>query len=142
SDPRASAQSPEEVGRGPVAENVGRFAAVRQTIDGVVLEYEAGGAMVREHMQEVRAAGDRWVFARHCELESATRPLWLVLGTTAADVSIKADGAGVSLQKISAANNAVVWTVHIPAHQRPATFSATFARGDASGSISTTLPTK
>jgi len=141
SDPREPAPSPEEVGRGPVAENVGRFAAVRQTINGVVLEYEAGGAMVREHMQEVRA-GDRWVFARQFEVESTTRPLWLVLGTTTSDVSIKADGAGVSLQKISAANNAVVWTVHIPAHQRPATFFATFARGDASGSTSTTLPTK
>src|SRR3954462_9598382 len=67
-DPRDPAPSPEEVGRGPVAENGGRFAPVRQTIDGVVLEYEAGGAMVREHMQEVRAAGDQWVFARQFEL--------------------------------------------------------------------------
>jgi glucose/arabinose dehydrogenase/cytochrome c2 len=140
-DPREPAPSPEEVGRGPVAENIGRFTAVRQTTNGVVLEYEAGGATVREHMEQVRA-GDRWAFARQFEIESTPRPMWLVLGTTSSDISIKADGAGVSLQKISAASNAVVWTVHIPAHQRPATFFATFARGDASGSTGTTLPTK
>jgi glucose/arabinose dehydrogenase/cytochrome c2 len=141
-DPRDPAPSPEEVGRGPVAENIGRFAAVRQTINGVVLEYEAGGAMVREHMEQ-GGAGDRWVFARQFEVAATPRPLWLVLGATTSDVSIKAEGAGVSLQKISAANNAAVWTVHIPAHQRPATFFATFARGDAAagtGRILTTQP--
>jgi len=49
-DPREPAPSPEEVGRGPLAEELGRFKAVRQVADGVVLEYTAGGTDVQEQM--------------------------------------------------------------------------------------------
>ena len=48
-DPREPAPSPEEVGRGPLSEAAGRFKAIRQVGRGVVLEYTAGGADVREH---------------------------------------------------------------------------------------------
>src|SRR4029434_1684 len=37
-DPREPAPSPEEVGRGPLAEELGRFKAIRQVDRGVVLE--------------------------------------------------------------------------------------------------------
>ncbi len=47
-DPREPAPSPEEVGRGPLSEEMGRFKAVRLVRDGVVLEYTAGGTDVRE----------------------------------------------------------------------------------------------
>ena len=43
-DPREPAPSPEEVGRGPLPEEIGRFKAIRLVRDGVVLEYTAGGA--------------------------------------------------------------------------------------------------
>src|SRR5687767_4855424 len=43
-DPREPAPSPEEVGRGPLSEQAGRFKAIRQLRRGVVLEYTAGGA--------------------------------------------------------------------------------------------------
>src|SRR5215203_4429335 len=49
-DPREPAPSPEEVGRGPLTEQQGRFKAIRQVRNGVVLEYTAGGAAVREHI--------------------------------------------------------------------------------------------
>src|SRR6185436_10194644 len=47
-DPREPAPSPEEVGRGPLPVTMGKFKAVRLVQDGVVLEYTAGGAEVRE----------------------------------------------------------------------------------------------
>ena len=46
-DPREPAPSPQEVGRGPLSEETGRFKAIRQVRTGVVLEYTAGGADVR-----------------------------------------------------------------------------------------------
>ena len=47
---RSRRPAPEEVGRGPLSEQMGRFKAVRLVRGGVVLEYTAGGADVREWM--------------------------------------------------------------------------------------------
>ena len=52
-DPREPAPSPEEVGRGPLPEQMGRFKAVRLVRNGVELEYTVGGATVREWMNVV-----------------------------------------------------------------------------------------
>ena len=70
-DPREPAPSPEEVGRGPVAENVGRFTAIRQTINGVVLDVHgrrcpgarAHGRSPHERRVDVRAGISRGTFA-------------------------------------------------------------------------------
>ena len=62
-DPREPAPSPEEVGRGPLAEELGRFKAVRQVADGVVLEYTAGGADVQEQMS-ASAQSSAWTVIR------------------------------------------------------------------------------
>ena len=115
----------------PLAENVGRFTAIRQTIDGVVLEYVAGGTLVREHMAEAHTK-DAWTFAREFHVAPSQRPMWLVLGTTAPDVSVGAQGVGVSLQKIPLAQadgGGAVWAVRIPAHQQPISFVASFTHG-------------
>src|SRR5690606_26292466 len=45
-DPREPAPSPEEIGRGPIPEKMGRFDALRLVREGVVFEYTAGGARV------------------------------------------------------------------------------------------------
>ena len=55
-DPREPAPSPEEVGRGPLPEGMGRFNAVRLVPGGVVLEYTAGR---RQHPRMDDALGGR-----------------------------------------------------------------------------------
>src|SRR6188474_1109287 len=62
-DPREPAPSPEEVGRGPIPDTIGKFTAIRQVSNGVVLEYTVGAAAVREHMEETQTK-DGWTFAR------------------------------------------------------------------------------
>ena len=130
-DPREPAPSVEEVGRGPLPEAIGRFSAIRQVSNGVVLEYTAGGVRVREHMAEARR-NDAWTFAREFQVASSQRPMWLVLGTTAPDVSVGAQGVGVSLEKIPLAQadgGGAVWGVRIPVHQQPISFVASFTHG-------------
>ena len=64
SDPREPAPSPEEVGRGPLSEQAGRFKAIRQLRRGVVLEYTAGAADVHEHISASERNG-QWSLVRH-----------------------------------------------------------------------------
>jgi mono/diheme cytochrome c family protein len=82
-DPREPAPSPEEVGRGPLAEDVGRFGAVRLTEGGAVLEYTVGGVPVKDWLTS-RA---HWV-ERHIEVGPSKDFLTLVLGVKAPDVLI------------------------------------------------------
>src|SRR5262245_26946986 len=56
-DPRTPAPSVEEVGRGPLAEELGRFKAIRLVRNGVVLEYVVRGAEVREWMTVAGSRG-------------------------------------------------------------------------------------
>src|SRR3954471_2876223 len=129
--PREPAPSPEEVGRGPLPDAIGRFSAIRQVWNGVVLEYIAGGALVREHMDEFHT-GDSWAFGREFQVAPATQSMWLVLGTTTSDVSVEVEGPGVSLQRVPlgpAGQHDSAWSVHIPAHRRPVSFAATFMHG-------------
>ena len=65
-DPRTPAPSPEEVGRGPIAAELGRFTAVRLTRDGAVLEYEVAGTPVQEWVTGVPGRAD--VVVRHVEI--------------------------------------------------------------------------
>ncbi|MFL5640284.1 MAG: DUF6797 domain-containing protein, partial [Gemmatimonadaceae bacterium] len=130
-DPRESAPSPEEVGRGPLPEKLGRFSAIRHVANGVVLEYTVGDALVREHMEEVRT-NDAWTFAREFTVAPSMQPLSLVLGVTNSDVRVAVQGAGVSLEKApleQREGGASAWTIHVPAHQERVSFIATFSHG-------------
>jgi glucose/arabinose dehydrogenase/cytochrome c551/c552 len=130
-DPREPAPSPEEVGRGPVPDSIGRFNAIRQVSNGVVLEYTVNGAMVQEHMQESHT-NDSWTFAREFQVAPSQRPLWLLLGATGSSVSVAAQGAGVSVQQTSLAHGdatIAVWSVRVPAHAQPVSFVAKFTHG-------------
>ena len=53
-DPREPAPSPEEVGRGPLAAESGRFDAVQLTSGGAVLEYHVARSAVRERQPACR----------------------------------------------------------------------------------------
>ena len=106
-DPREPAPSPEEVGRGPLLEAHGRFKAIRQVRDGVVLEYAAAGADVREWMT-VSEQDTEWTFVRHFLVGPSSHQLWLVLGSKPADVRVglKALGtAPLSLETVPAAGD-------------------------------------
>jgi glucose/arabinose dehydrogenase/cytochrome c2 len=128
-DPREPAPSPEEVGRGPLPDTLGRFNAIRQVSSGVVLEYTIAGVMVQEYMQEAHTR-DAWTFAREFHIASSQRPMWLVLGTTSSDVSVAAQGVGLSVQQTSVAQgDGNVWAVRVPAHGQPVTVVATFTHG-------------
>ncbi len=136
-DPREPAPSPEEVGRGPVPDTVGRFNAIRQVSNGVVLEYTVDGALVQEHMEESHT-NDSWTFAREFHVAPSQQPMWLVLGTTAANVSVAAQGAGVSVQQTSVAQGdgtISVWSTRVPAHPEPVSFVAKFTHGVAAALV-------
>src|ERR1043165_9286440 len=72
-DPREPAPSVEEVGRGPLPEESGRFKAVRLVRGGVVLKYTAAGADVREWWTASERNGQS-VIERHVDLGASTKP--------------------------------------------------------------------
>ena len=134
SDPRDPAPSSEEVGRGPLSEELGRFRSIREVRDGVVLEYSAGGATVRETMEE-QDDGGAWRLTRHFSADPSTRAMWLVLGMARAEISVSATGGGVSLVKIPIVldgSSLPVWVVGVPPHAQPITFVASFTNGTTS----------
>jgi mono/diheme cytochrome c family protein len=81
-DPREAGPDKREVGRGPLAESLGRFKAVRLTKRGICLEYEVAGASVREWV-ESRVADGRREVRRRFQLDHVHQPLWLMLGHVA-----------------------------------------------------------
>lgn len=129
SDPREPAPSPEEVGRGPLPEQAGRFKAIRLAGRGVVLEYTAGGADVREHV----SASDRngtWTVTRHFRVGPSRAPLWLMLGAHAGDVrvSVRPETLALDVLPGSGGGGAALAsrTVRVPAHGQPLDFSVEF----------------
>src|SRR5581483_7596894 len=78
-DPREPAPSPEEVGRGPLPETMGRFQAVRFAGDGAVLEYLVAETAVREWVT-VSTAGGSPAIVRNFTVAPSPRSLLLVLG--------------------------------------------------------------
>ncbi len=133
-DPREPAPSPEEVGRGPLAEETGRFTAIRQVRDGVVLEYTAGGADIRERLA-VSETDSAWTFVRHFRVGASSHQLWLVLGSKPADIDLAIDGgasaappANLSLESYPDTHEgaATLWVVRVPPRAKSVEFSAAF----------------
>ena len=128
-DPREPAPTAEEIGRGPLPEDIGRFTAVRQVGDGVVLEYTAGGAAVREWITVTdRDRGP--VVERHFDIAAAKGALWLMLGSTAPGTSVavcNVPGVKTSLETIDTPDGSVR-AVLIPEHTERIRFCAAIAR--------------
>ncbi|MGH9374375.1 MAG: DUF6797 domain-containing protein, partial [Vicinamibacterales bacterium] len=162
-DPREPAPSPEEVGRGPLSEQAGRFKAVRLVQDGVVLEYTAGGADVREWITVSgsdagsgrSAASSGASIVRSFEVGPSTGLLWLILGFQAKDATVAlCDGAGVpvGLEALEVASNAgsaggadpaSMWVARVPPHREPLAFCAAFTDGRSAPSLTArTIPIK
>lgn len=77
-DPRELAPSPEEVGRGPLREEQGRFRALRRTRAGIVLEYVVGGTRIEELITGTGAG--RGGLRRTFRVGPSAAPLRLVAG--------------------------------------------------------------
>ena len=139
SDPREPAPTVTEVGRGPIAEAMGRFDAIRLLPDGASLEYSVGRTSVTESIT-ARAGADRSAPAvtRQFKMAASDSPVIVVLGTKAADTDFAlAPGTspadGITLAQYSADGHEVqtgasdvaphMWVVRVPAHRRPVEFS-------------------
>ena len=127
-DPREPAPSPEEVGRGPLPEQMGRFKAVRLVRNGVELEYTVGGAPVREWMTVVENK-DALSVVRDFEVGPATEPLWLILGSIAPGGNVGigcASGPVPSLEVIGGVAPASVFAMRLPPRSETTRFCAQF----------------
>jgi glucose/arabinose dehydrogenase/mono/diheme cytochrome c family protein len=138
-DPREPAPSPEEVGRGPLAEPMGRFRAVRLTRDGAVLEYTAGPVAVREWMTAsgTGSSSHRPDIVRHIEVDPSTETLWLMLGSKAADAAVTLCGGpdtSVTLESLPAEPSAVL-AVRIAPHAGPVRFCAVIGENGAAAAV-------
>ena len=125
-DPREPAPTVEEVGRGPVSDQIGRFGAVRLVRGGVVLEYTVRGADVREWMT-VASAGGRSAIVRNVQVGPAAEPLWLMAGFKSKEGSISVcpgTGTAPALESIAAsgASGEPALAVKVPPHSQPVQF--------------------
>jgi hypothetical protein len=79
-DPRSPAPSPQEVGRGPLPEALGRFQSVELVGQDVVLTYRVADATVRELWKSSERDG-LIVVERHLSVSPHAKDLLLVVGT-------------------------------------------------------------
>lgn len=125
-DPREPAPSPEEVGRGPIDESLGRFRAVRLVKDTVVLEYYAAGALVRESWKSADYDGTITV-ERQVEVAPSTKSLALILGARMNGPAQEIE-AGVTVSgDAELLDHKDLWIAKVPAHEKTASFCVTFA---------------
>jgi len=130
-DPREPAPSPEEVGRGPMAESLGRFGALRLAGNGVVLEYVVAGTGIRETWT-VSASPKDPIVIRHLQVASSREPLALVLGEKAPGVSLSLQTQPSDGPPLALVEEAGVWSVRLPAHPSPLRFAIVCRLGEAS----------
>jgi len=132
-DPREPAPSPEEVGRGPLAESIGRFRAVRLVGDGVVLDYTVAATDVTEWITTSDDSG-RPVVERHFKVASAAEPLLLVLGLKpaspdAGEANALSIGVACREGRVEVVPDAAAWLVRLAPHAAPMEFSVALANG-------------
>jgi glucose/arabinose dehydrogenase/mono/diheme cytochrome c family protein len=129
-DPREPAPSPEEVGRGPIPETMGRFTAIRIEPDRAVLEYSVAGVTISESVVSTPKDG-RPSIARRFQIGPARTPLLLVVGAKNDGAAVVLDsssaGAGVTIESASmngsTAGSEPVSFVRVAPHETPIEFS-------------------
>ncbi len=129
-DPRTPAPSPEEVGRGPIADSAGRFEAVRLVGSGARLEYTVGQTGVREWWA-ASAAPDGPLIERHVEVGPSLQPLILVLGYKSPDETFTLEYPAGAERAAEIIQENSVWTVRLPAHAESIAFAVIHAKGRA-----------
>jgi glucose/arabinose dehydrogenase/mono/diheme cytochrome c family protein len=143
-DPREPAPSVEEVGRGPLPEQIGRFKAIREVRDGAVLEYTAGGTEISERMVAAEG-GSGWTVARQFRVGPSSRELSLVLGVKSNAMTIQLSGLPAAALVASAAASVApqagsLWVVRVPAHTGLLEFAASFSSGSSSMTVAPRPP--
>lgn len=146
-DPREPAPSPEEIGRGPLSEAMGRFRAMRLVPGGVVLEYTAAGTNLREWMRQSESDHGQLAIERHFQVEASAVPLVLVLGWKSGEEGTNGSRIAVSLglpegePPAEIVPDNAVWIVRVPAHKASINFSVAMAEGATAPQIaSRTIP--
>jgi cytochrome c2/glucose/arabinose dehydrogenase len=122
-DPREPAPSPEEVGRGPLPETMGRFNAIRLVDGGTSLEYTAAGSDIREWV----TAREDGAVVRQFRVGPSKIPLHLLLGNGSPAITLAVAGwERASLTRTCWALSSVgcVQVVDVPAHDAPVEFAA------------------
>ncbi|MBX7211890.1 MAG: hypothetical protein K1X78_26525 [Verrucomicrobiaceae bacterium] len=133
-DPREPAPSAEEVGRGPVSESIGRFKAVRLVKGGVVLEYSASGADVREQWLASEHDG-RAVVERHVSVSPSTKNLLLVVGAKMNGPSQEVEAGVTVTGAAELQHDDTLWIVRVPAHEKAVSFCVSLCDEHAAPSI-------
>ena len=130
SDPREPAPSPEEIGRGPIDEKLGRMGAVRLAGNAAVLEYTVAGTRVREWWSASEAAGQALI-TRNVEVGAATQPLTLLVGQAVATTTLALGVPAGARAQVELTRENAVSVVSIRARQDVVTFSVIHTLGGA-----------
>ncbi len=141
-DPREPAPSPEEIGRGPIPETMGRFNALRLVSGGVVLDYTAGGTAIRDWTTLSEQNGEP-VIERQLVVGPSAKMLRLILGkkTAATALTLGLDPASSGAATLGEENG--VWTVRIPARAKPLALAIALTTGGTPASFAPrSLPTE
>lgn len=137
-DPRTPAPSPEEIGRGPIPPQLGRFEAIRLTDHGAVLEYRVHDATVRD-WTTAALEGDTAIIRRTLEIGASANALNLVLGRrSGGDVALgQSPDKGLAQLK----NQNGLWSVSIPPRKRAIRIAVSFTEsGPAVASLPKPIP--
>ena len=130
-DPREPAPSPEEVGRGALPEEFGRFNALRIAGNRAVLEYRLGQTTVSEWLTAGSEA-DATVIARNFEVGVSPKALRIVLGVktpgTLFALGLPPDAAADSARLIDEKG---VTSLLLAPRSRPLRFTVAFNHGAA-----------
>jgi mono/diheme cytochrome c family protein len=128
-DPREPGPSKQEVGRGPLSDEAGRFRALRLAEGGVDLHYSLGDVAVVDRLRSASESGIRGV-RRQVKVEAAPRELLLVVATrrpgTPARATLQADLDGT----VRLEDTGPVTFVRIPPREYPVEFSVWLGPGD------------
>ena len=137
-DPRTPAPSPEEVGRGALPPELGRFNAMQLTRGGVRLEYTVGPVAVRERMTVLEQKGQA-VLVRWLDVAPSVQPLVLILTRQGPDPTSR-DHVAASLavnggEAPQLVDSDGLLFVTLAPHQTPAAFAVALTSGAQAPSI-------
>lgn len=130
-DPRAAGPSPEEIGRGPLPRDRGRFVSIRHTRSGAVLSYEVNGTRIEERL----TAHEGGAVTRTFRVAPSSTPLLLLAGlkggtAAAPSLQIRLEGDHARLQPDDG-----LWLIRLAPHESPTTFALTVGENPGSGTL-------
>jgi mono/diheme cytochrome c family protein len=118
-DPRTPAPSPQEVGRGPLPETLGRFESVELVGRDVILTYRVADATVRELWKASEREG-RIVIERHLSVSPHAKELLLIIGTRRHGPSQELETGVTVTGPAELASDDDFFVVKVPANTAPA----------------------